>query len=191
MKLRKDLIFWYFKNFGLDKLTGINYQLIAIMVGMGLIGTAFFGPIPFAVADENDDSKKSLKEKLEKLKEAIRKHRDQDNDKCSDRFKFMPVGTTTELCDREKPEIKINEPDWFDRLQEGMILFEIEAKDNLSGIDEVEVKINRNGNQGATNVSGDMWELQVELESGRYVAIAKATDNVGNSKRDIVVFRVI
>ena len=40
---------------GLDKRLGIHYQLIAITLGLILLGGAFLGTIPVVFADDDDD----------------------------------------------------------------------------------------------------------------------------------------
>ncbi len=164
-----------------------NNQLAAITLGMILLGGTILGSIPFAFADHNDDKKAKLKAKLKDLLEKIKaKIEDKrDRDKCPEKFKYG------EICDKEDPEIEIEEPKNKDKLPKGMITIEIEAEDDETGIEKVEVRINNGPFLPATQVDDDEWEFKVNLEPGKYRATAKATDLVGNMSRDQVNFRVV
>ena len=151
---------------------------------MVLLGGSFVGPIPYAIADEDDDDD-DRKEKLKKLKALVKKLLDDDDDKCPEKFKYG------EICDRERPEIEIEEPEKGDKLPAGMITIEIEAEDDETGIKKVEVRINGGPYLPATQVSDDEWEFKVTLEPGKYKATAKATDLVDNMSRDSVKFKVV
>jgi len=159
----------------------INSTLLGIIGASVLLGGAFLGPIPYAFADDDDDQKKRLKELIAK----IREHRDSDDDKCKENKKYEGV------CDRERPKIDIKEPDNRDKLPAGLITFELKAKDKGSGLAKVQLRINDGAFQDATLISGDKWELVVDLEPGNYKATAKATDKVGNTKRDSIKFKVV
>jgi len=91
----------------------------------------------------------------------------------------------------EKPEIEIEEPENGDKLPAGLVTFEIEAEDDESGLDKVQLRINRGAFQDCPPTSEDMFECVVDLGPGKYKATAKATDNVGNKKRDTIKFRVV
>jgi len=64
----------------LDKSSGIHYQLIAVIVGLVLLGGTIFGSAPIAFADEDDNKKKKLKDKIKKLKELLKKFQDRHGD---------------------------------------------------------------------------------------------------------------
>ncbi len=164
-----------------------NYQLAAITLGMILLGGTILGSTPFAFADDHDDKKEKLKAILKKLLEKIRDRIQEDNDgDC----KGNHYG---DICDNKRPSVDIKEPDRGDRLQAGVpFTFEIKAKDKQTGIDKVEVFINNVLFGEASLVSGDKYELEVELnDKGRYKAKVIATDNAGNTKSDRVSFRIV
>ena len=164
-----------------------NYQLTAITLGMILLGGTILGSTPFAFADDDDDKKEELKAKfkklLEKIKALIKEKRDQE--KCKESQKYEGE------CDTRRPKIEIKEPDNRDKLPEGPITFELKAKDKESGLAKVQLRINGGPFEDATLISGDKWEFTTNLVPGNYKATAKATDNVGNTKRDSVKFKVI
>jgi len=166
-----------------------NYQLTAITLGMILLGGTILGSTPFAFADHNDDKdkKKELRELLKKLIAKIREQRAPDGDKCKESQKYEGV------CDKERPQIDIKKPRNKDRVPAGEIEFEIKAKDKGSGLAKVQLRINDGPFLDATLISGDKWELvpPPELVPGNYKATAKATDNVGNTKRDSIKFKVV
>jgi len=165
-----------------------NYQLTAITLGMILLGGTILGSIPFAFADDHDDKKEKLKAKLKdllaKIKAKIKMK--SDGEKCDESQKYEGV------CDKKRPKIEIEEPDNKDKLPEGPITFELKAKDKGSGLAKVQLRINDGPFVDAILISGDKWELEVVgLEPGKYKATAKATDKVGNMKRDSIKFKVI
>ncbi len=168
-----------------------NYQLTAITLGMILLGGTILGSTPFAFADDDDDGddnkKEKLKAKLKKLLEKIKaKIEDRkDREKCKESQKYEGV------CDTQRPELVIKKPRNRDRLPEGDVTFELKAKDRGSGLAKVQLRINDGPFQDATLISGDQWEFTTNLVPGNYKATAKATDNVGNTKRDSVKFKVI
>ena len=67
----------------------------------------------------------------------------------------------------------------------------MDLQDDESGLDKVQLRINRGAFQDCPHISGDMFECIVDLEPGKYKATAKATDNVGNKKRDSIKFKVV
>jgi len=158
------------------------FSIFATTLGLMLLGGAFTGSAPIAFADDDDDRKKRLIELIAK----IRSHLEDDNDKCPEEKKYEGV------CDTKRPKIEIKEPENKDKLPEGPITFELKAKDKGSGLAKVQLRINDGPFQDATLILGDKWELEVvDLEPGKYKATAKATDNVGNMKRDNVKFTVV
>jgi len=157
-----------------------NYSFKVITLSLILLGSGFLGSIPYVMADEDDDKK----EKLQKLKAIVAKLL--EDEKCPD--KFFKYG---EICDKEKPEIEIKEPDQGDRLEQGVITFEIKAKDKQTGIKMVELSINNGPFQNVPLSSGDRYILDVPLnDPGRIKATAKATDNAGNFRLDRVNFKI-
>ena len=145
------------------------------------------GSTPFAFADHDDDGKEKLKAKLRdllvKIKAKIEDKRDRE--KCKESQKYEGV------CDKERPKIEIKEPGNKDKLPAGEITFELKAKDKGSGLAKVQLRINDGAFLDATLISGDNWEFVADLEPGNYKATAKATDKVGNMKRDSIKFKVV
>jgi len=165
-----------------------NYQLAAITLGMILLGGTILGSVPFAFADDHDDKKEKLKAKLKDLLEKIKAKIEKKNHDKS--CKGNQYG---DICDNKRPSVDIKEPDRGDRLPaEIPFTFEIKAKDKQTGIDKVEVFINNKFVGEAELVSGDKYELEVELnDPGRYKAKVIATDKAGNTKSDRVSFRIV
>jgi len=162
-----------------------NYQLAAITLGMVLLGGTILGSTPFAFADDDDDKKEKLKAKFKKLLEKIRDRIQEDNDgDC----KGNHYG---DICDNKSPSVDIKKPRKGAKLKAGDITFEIKAKDKQTGIDKVELSINNGPFLPVPLVSGDKYELEVELnDKGRYNAKVIATDNAGNTKSDRVSFKI-
>ena len=165
----------------------VNYQLTAITLGMILLGGTILGSTPFAFADDDDDKTDELKAKFKKLLEKIKaKIQKKNHDGIC---KGNHYG---DICDNKRPSVDIKKPKRGDRLQAGDITFEIKAKDRQTGIDKVELSINNGPFLPVPLVSGDKYELVVELnDSGRYKAKVIATDNAGNTKSDRVSFRIV
>ena len=160
-----------------------NYQLAAITLGMILLGGTILGSTPFAFAD--DDGPKDLKEKFKKLLQKIR-------DKIKDHNGDCRGNHYGDICDNKRPSVGIKKPDSGDKLQAGDITFEIKAKDKQTGIKMVELSINRGPFLPVPLVSGDKYQLVVELnEPGRYQAKAIATDNAGNTASSRVSFKIV
>jgi len=158
------------------------FSIFATTLGLMLLGGAFTGSAPIAFADDDDDRKKRLIELISK----IRSHLEDEDDKCPEEKKYEGA------CDKKSPKIEIKEPENKDKLPAGEIVkFELKAKDKGSGLAKVELRINDGAFQDATLISGDNWEFTTNLEPGKYKATAKATDNVGNMKRDNVKFTVV
>ncbi len=165
-----------------------NYQLTAITIGMILLGGAILGSTPFAFADDDDDKTEELKAKFKKLLEKIKAKIQKKNHDGS--CKGNHYG---DICDNKRPSVDIKKPKRGDRLQAGDdITFEIKAKDKQTGIKMVELSINNGPFLPVPLVSGDKYQLDVELnDPGRYKAKVIATDNAGNTKSDRVSFRIV
>ncbi len=131
-------------------------------------------------ADHSED----LKDKLAKLKELIAKWK--ANKKCPEKFKYKGE------CDRKKPKVDINFPEKRDRVS-GDDPMMITASDDLSGIKEVLVKVDRGSFEEAVfDSDSGTWKFPIDsLDNGRHFVFAKAIDNVGNSKRDFVFFTIV
>ncbi len=168
-----------------------NYQLVAITLGMILLGGTILGSAPFAFADHNDD-KKELKAKLkaliEKIRDEIKKKKPDRGDKC----KGVKYG---EICDDTAPSVGIKKPKHSERLPAGVpFAVEIKAKDGQTAVDTVEVFINNVSIGVAVFVSGDIYEIVggvVLNDPGRYKMKATATDLVGNVGTDKIQFFIV
>ncbi len=161
------------------------FSIFAITLGMMLLGSILTNSTPLVFADHNEDKKKKLKDLLKKLIKEIREKRDRGEDKCKESQKYKGE------CDKERPQIDIKKPRNRDRVPEGDVTFEIKAKDKGSGLAKVQLRINDGPFLDATLISGDQWEITPNLVPGNYKATAKATDNVGNTKRDSIKFKVV
>ena len=160
------------------------FSIFAVTLGLILLGGTFTGSAPLAFADDDDDRKKRLKQLIAKIRAFLENL--EEEQKCKENKKYEGV------CDRQRPKIEIKEPDNRDKLPEGPITFELKAKDKGSGLAKVQLRINDGAFEDATLISGDNWELEVVgLEPGKYKATAKATDKVGNMKRDSIRFTVL
>ena len=167
------------------------FSIFAITLGMILLGGTILGSTPFAFADDDDDGdddkKAKLKAKFKKLLEKIKakiKERNHD-DSC----KGNHYG---DICDNKRPSVDIKKPDRGDRLKAGDITFQIKAKDKQTGIKMVELSINNGPFLPVPLVSGDKYQLDVELnDPGRYKAKVIATDKAGNTKSDRVSFKIV
>jgi len=157
-----------------------SYQLIAVTTGIILLGGAIFGSAPMVFADHSDD----LKDKFAKLKELIKKWK--ENKKCPEKFKYE------EMCDKKKPKVDITFPEKRDKIS-GDDPIMITASDDLSGIKEVLVKVDRGSYEDAVFDSDTgTWKFPIDgLDNGRHFVFAKAVDNVGNTKRDFVFFTIV
>ena len=152
---------------------------------MILLGGTIFGSAPIAFADHSDD----LKDKIAQITNLI-KNFDADR-KCPEKFKYE------EICDLKKPEVDITFPQKGDEVPSRTITITGTASDDLSGIKEVLVRVDR-GPYAKATFSGGVWEFTTELEqlpinSQReiHLVFVKAIDNVGNFKRDFTFFTVI
>ena len=161
-----------------------HYQLIAITLGMILLGGTILGSTPFAFADHDDDGKEKLKAKLKDLLEKIKAKIEakKDDDKCPDKKKYNGI------CDNKKPEVDITFPQKRDQVQSPVTITGT-ASDVGSGLKEVLVRIDFGQYVSATINNGD-WELTTALGDGRHLLFAKAIDKVDNSKRDFTIFTV-
>ena len=157
-----------------------NYQIIAITTGLVLLGGTIFGSAPMVFADHSDD----LKNKLAKLKDLIKKWKEKK--KCPEKFKY------NEICDKKKPKVDIIFPEKRDRVS-GDDPIMITASDDLSGIKEVLVKVDRGSYEEAVfDSDSGTWKFPIDgLDNGRHFVFAKAIDKVGNEKRDFVFFTIV
>jgi len=156
-----------------------SYQMIAITTGLILLGSTISGSTPIVFADHID-----LKDKFAKLKELIAKWKAKK--KCPEKFKY------NEICDRKKPKVDITFPEKRDKVS-GDDPIMITASDDLSGIKEVLVKVDRGSFEEAVfDSDSGTWKFPIDdLDNGRHFVFAKAIDNVGNSKRDFVFFTIV
>ncbi len=143
-----------------------NKTIINTIYGITLISVllagSFLGPIPYADADHNNDSD------------------------CKKKKKYNNV------CDLERPKVKITFPEKRDRLSPGEITILGTATDEISGIKKVEVKVKSGPFQQATLTGGDNWEFTTdELDPGFYWVIVKATDFVNNKGYAFTYFFVV
>ena len=135
--------------------------LSAITLISVLLAGSFLGPIPFADA------------------------RHDDSDDCKKKKKYNGI------CDLKRPNLKIDFPKKRDKVPSGEITIRGTASDEISGIKNVKVKINRDKFELATLTGGDNWEFTTELDPGFYFVVVKATDNVNNKKFKVTWFFVV
>ena len=154
--------------------------MIAITTGIVLLGGTISGSAPMVFADNSDD----LKDRLAKLKELIAQWK--ANKKCPVHKKY------NDECDKKKPKVDIIFPEKRDKVS-GDDPIMITASDNLSGIKEVLVKVDRGSYEEAVFDSDTgTWKFPIDgLDNGRHFVFAKAIDNVGNFKRDFVFFTIV
>jgi len=157
-----------------SKIRLLNWSLAAIMMVL-LMGGAFFGPMPVASADEeDDDDERDGNEHVDKEKKCKKK---QYGDKC----------------DKGKPKVDITSPD-KKKVTASMLMVTVDATDSISGIKKVELRINGGPRILLTDhPDSDTWKYSAPCDEGKtkkYNITAKATDWVGNSKRDHVEFKL-
>ena len=157
----------------------VSYQFIAATFGLILLGSGFFGSAPVALADDDDDKRKKLKDLLEKLKGLIKKFKERH-----EREDHKYDGEK----DKQDPKIKITFPKNKDNVS-GPIVITGTASDKKSGIDKVQVKVDGGSYQDAI-FSGGTWTFSASLSPGMHKVTAKAVDNANNSERDQVQFTV-
>ena len=157
-----------------------NYQIIAITTGLILLGGTIFGSAPMVFADHSDD----LKDKIKKLKDLIKKLKKEK--KCPEKKKYEGE------CDKKKPKIKITSPKKKENVPGPTVMITGTASDKESGIKKVLVRVDRGSYEEADfDPNTGTWKFTIDLEPGKHKATAKATDNVGNMKRDKVKFTVV
>jgi len=105
-------------------------------------------------------------------------------DNCKEKKKYNGI------CDLKRPDLKIDFPKKRDHVPSGEITIRGTASDEISGIKNVKVKINRDNFKLATLTGGDNWEFTTELDPGFYFVVVKATDNVNNKKFKFTFFFV-
>jgi len=154
-----------------------SYQLIAITIGLVLFSGSISGTMPVVFADHVDFAE--LKDKAKKAK----KGKD-----CKEEKKYEGV------CDEKDPKVKIISPKKNEKVSGDPLVVTVEAEDDGSGIDKVEVRLDKGLFKEATLISGDTYEITFEEEDvgdGKHKITVKATDKVGNDKRKSVKFKVI
>ena len=149
--------------------------VLGIVVMVILLSGTLLGSVPLAHADDDDD--------------------DDDDDKKDKDKKCPKKKRYNGDCDKTKPKVKITDPDKKEKVTSSMLMVTIDATDDISGIKKVEVRIN--GGPlilVTTKLDSDTWKYSASCVDGTTKKIqvtAKATDNVGNVKRDHVNFRLM
>ena len=152
----------------------ISYGLVVISL---LLGSAL-APIPFALADNDDDKKnkiKDLKDEIEKIHQ---------KNKCKT-HKYK------EICDKKDPNLDITSPVKKDKLPTGIVTIQGTASDEDSGIKNIQVRINHGPYQVVPLLAGNIWKLDTTLSPGKYIVTVKATDWAKNTESEHVLFRVL
>jgi len=126
--------------------------------------------------------RKKLKDKIKKLKEKLKDIK--KNKKCKN-HKYNDV------CDKQKPKIKITHPEKKEKHEIPLINIEIDASDKISGVKKVLVRIDKGPWEMAVNTGEGTWELEKDLPVGKYKVTAKAFDFVNNKKRDSLKFFIV
>ena len=157
-----------------------SYQFIAATFGLILLGSGFFGSAPVALADDDDDKRKKLKDLLEKLKGLIKKFKERHE---------REVHKYDGEKDNKPPQIETTFPENKQTVSGPSVMVTGTASDQKSGIKEIKVKADNGPYQTATYSNGE-WEITLNLDEGKHKVTAKAIDNAGNSKRDHVKFTV-
>ena len=152
----------------------ISYGLVVISL---LLGSAL-APIPFALADDDNDKKNKIKD----LRDEIEKHN--ENNKCK-HHKYNGI------CDKKDPNLDITSPGKKDKLPTGIVTIQGTASDEDSGIKSIKVRINHGPYQVAQLLPGHIWKLDTTLSPGKYIVTVKATDWAKNTESEHVLFRVL
>ena len=152
----------------------ISYGLVIISLLLGSV----IAPIPFAVADDDDDKK----EKINDLKDKIKKIH--DHFKCK-KHKYK------EICDKKDPDLDITSPMKKDKLPTSAVTIQGTASDEDSGIKSIKIRINHGPYQEVTLLPGNIWKLDTTLSPGKYIVTVKATDWAKNTESERVLFRVL
>ena len=162
----------------------ISYKFIAATFGLILLGSGFFGSAPVALADDEDDKRKKLKDLIEELRAKIKQFKDrhEHEDECED-HKYNGK------CDKKDPKIKITFPKNKQNVSGPTVVITGTASDKDSGISEVQVKVDGGSYQDA-DFNGGTWTFMASLDLGKHKVTAKAVDNANNSERDQVQFTV-
>ncbi len=152
-----------------------SYQLIAITIGLILFSGSISGTMPVVFADHVDFDK--VKDQAKKAK----KGKD-----CEEEKKYEGV------CDEKDPKVKIISPKKNEKVSGKPLIVTVEAEDDGSGIDKVEVRLDKGPFFPATLIFGDTYEITFEdVDKGKHKITVKATDKVDNDKRKSVKFKVI
>jgi len=152
-----------------------SYQLIAITIGLILFSGSISGTMPVVFAEHVDFGE--IKAKAGKAKK---------EKKCKEEQKYEGI------CDKKDPKIKIISPGKKDKVSGEPLMVTVEATDNGSGIDKVEVRLDKGPFLEATLISPDTYKITFpdDVDDGKHKITAKATDKVGNDKRKSVKFIV-
>ena len=150
----------------------LNGVLAAIMMVL-LMGGALFGAIPVASAEQDEDDDHDDEKKDKEIKCKKKRYGDE--------------------CDKEKPKVDITSPD-KKKVTSNMLMVTVDATDNISGVQKVELRINGGPLILLTDhPDSHTWKYSAPCDAGetkKYKITAKATDWVGNSKRDHVKFKL-
>jgi len=134
-----------------------------------LMGGAFFGVMPIAIAEDDDG-------------ENDEHHHDTDK-KC----KKKRYG---DQCDKGKPEINITDPTRREKITDSELVVTIDATDAISGIKTVEIRFNGGPIiPVTTKLDSDTWQYTTDCDDNtkQNIRVAvRATDWVGNKARDHV-----
>ena len=167
---------------------GSYYRLVAITLGLILFAGSISGSAPSAFAnndDSHDDSNGDDKEKWLKL---LKQWREKNNDhkQCPEEKKYG------DICDKQKPKIKITSPRNNERVCAPVMVLGT-AEDRKTGIASVIIRVDNGQYMPATydSITKEFKFTTEELDPGKHRVIAKATDLVGNEKRKSVMFRVL
>jgi hypothetical protein len=152
----------------------ISYGLVIMSL---LIGSVIV-PVPFAVADDDDDKK----EKIKNLKNIIQEIHNKQ--KCK-KHKYQ------EICDKKDPDLDITAPVKKAKLPTGAVTIQGTASDEDSGIKSIKIRINHGPTQEVTLLPGNIWQLDTNLAPGKYLVTVKATDWAKNTESEHVLFRVL
>jgi len=156
-----------------------SYQLIAITIGLILFAGSFSGSASIAFADDVNFGE--IKAKAQKAKK---------DKKCKEEKKYEGI------CDEKDPKIKITSPMKNEEVAGPTITVTGTATDKGSGIDKVEVRLDKGAFMPAVVAPDGSWSIdfgtvEEPVSDGKHKVTAKATDKVDNDKRKSVKFKVI
>ncbi len=111
----------------------------------------------------------------------------------------IPPSANDPICkygstkDKQKPIVKIISPSALGKVSGDPLVAIVKAKDKKSGIDKVEVRLDKGAFLEATQIGiTDHYEITFSgvVDDGKHKITAKATDNAGNKKRQSHNFNV-